>query len=249
MARGRGGYGFTLIEMMISIAILAIVFAISVSSLFQFGGLNREREYAKSLVQAQEQLSELRKASFDRLPPEFIRVGEGGLVKLSQKNLVDGSVRVLQGDGTTELVPDSVSLQDGTLSLSSLKPGTQVLVDYEFHLADRSEPHFVAEDGTVSLENTPVLGVDSVFLAKGDSLTATSKYKLKGNRVKLDGVSPGQLVLVDYRGKQSGNIVSGRYLDKELQTSQRPTDCKMLTIGESYRGPMRSSLCLLKVRS
>ena len=245
MARGRRS-GFTLIEIMISIAILAIMSAIAVSSIVGFRGAVRDRDYQRALHNAQGQLLRLREMKFANLPPEVVKVGQGGAVRLSQANLVDGSVKVAEVDGGKEVAASQLSLEKGMLSVPASLAGKSLVVDYRFHMGDLGEAHYVGDDATVVLENPPVIGVDSVYLAKGDKLTATS-FTLEGDTVRVKGASAGQLVVVDYRGGNTANEVGGRFLDKALLASNRPTDTKMLTVRESYHGPLRVSLSLLKV--
>jgi prepilin-type N-terminal cleavage/methylation domain-containing protein len=239
-------WGFTLIEMMISIAILAILGSIAVSSLFQFTGISRQRDHSRALHEAEGQIFQLRQTSFDSLPPEVETVGENGTVNLAQRNLVAGSVKVRTADDLKEFAPQSVSLENGTITLGTALKGRRVIVDYRFSLPTMGEAHFLGSDG-IRLENTPVRKIEAVYLASADKLTKTSAFTLQGDLLKVKAAK-GQLVVVDYLGGAWSNQVSGRFLDPSLQSTAQPSDTKMLTVEEPYRGPFRLTLPLLKVR-
>lgn len=243
MARGRGT-GFTLIEIMISIAILAIMGSIAVSSVVQFRGAVRERGYQRSLRDGQAQLLALRQASFDRLPPEVVKVGEGGKIRLSQTDLVAGSVKVRQGG--KELAPASLSLEQGTLVVAPGLKGQSVVVDYRFRVGSRGEAFFAAKDGSVALGSARP--VKAVFAAQGDKLKPLSGYRAEGATLKLPASAADGLVVVDFGAGPDSNEVEGQFLDKALQPSNQPTDTKMLTVREPYRGPFRMALSLIKVK-
>lgn len=246
---GRGQVrGFTLIEMMISIAILAIVGAIAVSSLVQFRGVVRERQYERSLALAQRQLARLRQAPFETLPPEVVKVGPGGRIKLSQRDLVEGSVRLWRPDGATEVAPGKVDLEQGVLELSPDLAGQQVVVDYQFQLPDTGEAHYLDQQGGITLENPPIRRLEGVLLARGDQLVPVTNYSLQGDRVVIKGAPDKGLVVADYLGGPDGNQAGGRFLDHKMQDSGKPSDLKMITLQEPYNGPFRVSLTLLKVR-
>lgn len=246
MVRGRRA-GFTLIELMISIAILAIVGAIAVSSLMQFRGITRERDYSRALHDAQEQIFKLRQADFDSLPPEVKTVGEDGMVKLSQTNLAKGSVKVLTADGLKPVEPQSVSLENGIVTLGSGLKGQRVIIDYRYPLVTRGEAQFLSPDGSVRLENGPVRKVEAVYLASGDKLTKTSAFTLQGDQLSVKA-GTSQLVVVDYLGGDWSNQVRGRFLDQDLQPTSQPSEIKTLTVEEPYVGAMSLALPLLKVR-
>lgn len=243
MARGRGT-GFTLIEIMISIAILAIMGSIAVSSLVQFRGAVRERDYQGSLHDAQVQLFAIRQTPFDGLPPEVVKVGEGGKVRLSQTDLVAGSVKILQAG--KEVAPTSLSLQQGTLELPASLQGQSVVVDYRFNVGSRNEAFFAGKDGSVALGSARP--VKAVFTARGDKLKPLSGYTVEGATLKVPASAADGLVVVDFGAGSGGNEVEGQFLDKELRPSSQPTDTKMLTVREPYRGPFRMALSLIKVK-
>jgi prepilin-type N-terminal cleavage/methylation domain-containing protein len=247
--RGRLFKAFTLIEFMISIAILAIVLSISVHSLFQFRGLHRDRSFSESLQQAPQHMAALRAEKFDNLPPHTVVVGQGGHVQLPQTQIVEGTVEARSSDGIKELKILSHSNADGAFTLDSVPPGTKVLVNYAFHLPHQNESHFLDSEKSSQLSHRPVAQVRFVALAQGSKLTKTSDYQVDDNgNLTVPGGQAGQLLVVDYLGGQNGNIVRGKFLDPQLSPSMTATDTKLMEVGEAYRGPFRASLAMLKVR-
>ena len=232
---------------MIAIAILAIVASVAVNSLFQFRGVTRERAYAESLQQAPAHLTALRQESFDSLPPEVATVS-GGKIQLRRGDLLKGSVKAYSPDGSQELEIGEVDLQKGIVSLKGSSSG-KAIVYYSYFLPHQGEAHFLEADGSVLLSHRPVRSVKKVSLASGDKLASASSFKLGENgKLNVVGGKPGQLVVVDYYGGDSGNTVTGRFLDAKLKATQAPGDTKLIEVGESYNGPYRASLPLIKVR-
>lgn len=232
---------------MIAIAILAIVASIAVNSLFQFRGVTRERAYAESLQQAPAHLTALRQESFDNVPPEVATVS-GGKIQLRQGALLEGSVKAYSPDGSQELEIGEVDLQKGIISLKGSSSGNAI-VYYSYFLPHKGEAHFLEADGSVRLSHRPVRSVKSVSLASGDKLAPASSFKLGENgKLTVVGGKTGQLVVVDYYGGDNGNTVTGRFLDAQLNATQAPGDTKLVEVGESYKGPYRASLPLIKVR-
>ncbi|MCA9775679.1 MAG: prepilin-type N-terminal cleavage/methylation domain-containing protein [Candidatus Eremiobacteraeota bacterium] len=238
---------FTLIEFMIAIAILAIVASIAVNSLFQLRGVTRDRDYADSLQQAPAHLLALRKEKFSNLPPEVAAVSAEGKVQLRQRDILAGSVKAYSADGSKELEVGEVDLQTGLVSLKGATSG-KAIIYYSYFLPHQGEAHYLEADGSVKLEHWPVRSVKSVALAQGDKLQPAASFKLgEGGKLNVSGGKPGQLVVVDYHGGENGLTVSGRFLDSKLDPVQTVTGTKLLEVGESYNGPFRASLPLIKV--
>jgi prepilin-type N-terminal cleavage/methylation domain-containing protein len=247
--RGHSTKAFTLIEFMISIALLAILLSISVHSLFQFRGIYRDRSFSETLEQAPLQMAALRAGKFQDFPPQIAVVGDGGQVQLAQDHLVEGTLRAWSPDGSKEIEVLSHSNQDGTLTLKSASPGSKVLVDYAFHLPHRNESCFLDSQNSCTLSHQPVQKVRFVGLAQGAELSATSDYRIDDNgKLTVPGGQVGQLVVVDYQGGDRGVTVRGKFLDSDLKPSDKPTETKLLEVGEAYNGVFRASFPLLKVR-
>ncbi len=223
---------FTLIELMIGVAILALVLAVPRAAHNSVQGLVRETDYRFALRNARYQQDLLRAAPFDRLPPEVLRVRPDGTVPVSQAHLVPGSLKVRTLDG------------------SPVGPGRTVVADYRFFLPDRNEAHTVPTQPPyrVELVNTPVADLVGVYLAAGPTLQPL-RARLGPERASLElpASAAGRVVVVDYLGQRVRNQVSGRFLTEGLQPTDRPSDFKLLHLQEVY-GPHGMDLTLLRVK-
>ena len=223
---------FTLIEVMIGIAILAIVMAVPRAARDSVQGLAKESDYRFALRNARFQQEWLRAAEFDRLPPEVVKVRPDGSVPLSQPDVVPGSLKVR------------------TLGGAEARPGDTAVADYRFYLPDRSEAHTVPSSPPyrVELVNTPVVRLVAAYLAEGETLRPLPAT-LSPDRTAL--VAPasaaGRVVLVDYLGQRIRNEVSGRFLTADLRATDRPSGFKLLRLQESY-AEHGVSLTSLKVK-
>lgn len=243
--RWRRRLGSTLIEVMIAIAILAVFLAIPMTGLDGINSLTREDDYRWALTNARQQKAWLLSANFDRLPPEQLTVARDGSVELSQAGVLTASITV---DGK----PISDQKRDGArLLLGAERAGQKVTVDYEFTLPHQNEAHFLDDKQQITLQNVPVQKVEAVWLAQGNTLTPArlSEVDLATGRVSFSSLSPGALVVVDYRGERWGNRLSGRFLDDKLEPTTTPTDTKLLEVKEWYGGAWRMTLPLIRVRS
>lgn len=241
------GRGFTLIELMISIAIVAITLSIATSAFTNFVALSRALRYERSLNNAEHQLEYIRSQPFGSVPPQVVQAKSDGTIHLSQRHLVEGTVEVLNPKNGRQVPFETVSLKDGTLRVNSAMAGKKLVVDYQFTLPDRNESHFVRDDRTIQLQNRPVIAIDAVFVADGEKLRELSDYELSDEGVlTLPKLRPGQLVVVDYLGEEYQNRIEGEFLGPRLRARLLPTETKRLVVGEKYSGGWRLSLPLFK---
>lgn len=248
--RGRSR-AFTLIEVMIAVAILAILLAVPITTRNTCQNLQREADYRFALRNARLQMARLRALPFDRLPPRLITVGTGGRIDLGQPDLVPGSVTLHTLAGQPLPRPLQVQAEEGRLQVDPSLAGQRVLVNYSFYAPDSGEAHTVPRQPPceVRLANAPVVRVERVLLARGES-TSPLDYHLDRARgvLSLPASAAGRVVVVDYLGERLRNQVSGRFVDQDLEPSDRPGPFKLLTLQESYGGPvMRLRLDFLKV--
>lgn len=237
--------GLTLIELMISIAILAIFLAIPVTGLQGLKSLSREDDYRWALANARGQKEWLLSVDFDQLPPEQLTVSRDGFIQLSQDEVIGETITV---DGRP--LPN-LSLEKRRLFLGKDRAGQKVTVNYEFSLPDHNEAHFLDEARQVTLQNSPVQKLEAVWLAQGDRLVPTQagSSDLASGRLSFPELSPGTLVVIDYRGDRWGNRLSGQFLDDSFQPTGTPSNIKLFEVKEWYGGGWRLTLPLVKVRS
>lgn len=240
MGRARA---FTLIEIMICIALLSIFFSIAVQRADTGGWLSQEADYRFALRSARLQLEELRALPFDSLPPQQVKVGRDGWVQLAHGQLVPGSVRCL-----SEV--KSVDEQQGRVQVGA-SVGQTVLVDYAYFVGDQGEAHTVPSSAPyrITLRNSPVVQVDRVHAYRG-SQTRTVGCRQLGDQLEFAADLAGQVVSVDYSGARVRNQVSGIFLDDRLAPSLKPQDTRLLYVKEAYgqQGTTQMQLTLVKSR-
>ena len=238
--------GFTLIEAMISIAILAIFLAIPMAGAGVLNWLSPESAYRFALRNGRHQLEALRKIPLDQLPPQSVSVGADGWIQLGQSDLVPDSVRVA---GQTPLKVDA---ELGRVQVSAAV-GSKVIVDYRYYVPDEGEAHTVPAQAPfrVGLKNGPVARIVRVLVAQGDKLTAVPKdrTKLAGDLLELPAELAGKVVVVDYRGDRIKNEVEGHFLDADLHPAEQPTRFKLMRVHESYGANSAGKLTLSLVKS
>ncbi len=235
---------FTLIELMISIAIITIFLSIPFGALQSSRSLTREDDYRWALANARAQKSRLQAIPFEQLPPEHLRVASDGTVKLSQNEIIEGSLTV---NGKPHQVDKD---QPGRLLVGKQFAGQTVTVDYQFSLPEQNEAHFVDDQSAVQLRNLPLLKVEKAWLVQGDRWTPIVPETVdpQTGRLTFPKLSSGSLVVVDYHGKRWRNLVSSRFLDSSFRPTAQPTGTKLLEVGEEYGGALRMSLPMIKVR-
>jgi prepilin-type N-terminal cleavage/methylation domain-containing protein len=247
MQMGRAG--FTLIEVMICIAILAIVMAIPMTARAEFSWLAAEADYREALRNARWQIDELQKAPFDALPPRTMRVPANGTIQL-QPHLVAGSVRVLLANVPgwhdthlqfTDRDWPGIDTASGMVHLPPSMRGRNVVIDYAYEVPCHGECHTVKNWApyTLALDNAPVLSLEGVSLAQGERVRPLDRrtYRLErdGKTIDVPAEARGHVVVVDYLGERVHNVVSGRFLtDDTLRPVQQKTHTRLLRVEESY---------------
>ena len=236
--RGRSR-AFTLIELMICIAIFTIFLGITIHRADTVGWLAQESNYRFALRSARQQLDQLRQESFESLPPQQLKVGRDGWVQLGHRQLVPNSLKT--SASVRKLDPEKGRVQ---LKAST---GTSVIVNYAYFVADQGEAHTIAPDGRITLRNSPVLKVDRVLLYQG-SHSAPVGYAVQGDQLQFPLTLTGKVVQVDYSGGSVRNQVSGTFLDDQLQMTSKASRCKLIFVQEAYGrdGVARMQLSLVK---
>ncbi|MGI5844661.1 MAG: type II secretion system protein [Candidatus Xenobium sp.] len=228
----RSGRAFTLIELMIGIAILAIVLAMPRSARNSVQGLALEAHSRRTLRNARVNLDELRRRDFDRLPPELLEVAPDGTVSPSQPHVVPGSLKMRTLDGGPP------------------RPGARVVAEYRFCLPERGEAHTVPSQPPhrVELAQAPVHELLGVFLAAGETLQPISASLSEDRKALLFPASlAGRVVVADYLGEGPGAEVWGSFLSENLRPTDQPTAFKLLHL-QWNGGEPGAHLTLLRVR-
>ena len=238
MGRARA---FTLIEIMICIALLSIFFAIAIHRADTGGWVSQEADYRFALRNARLQLEELRGAPFDSLPPQQLKVGRDGWVQLAHGQLVPDSVRCSSA-------VQSVDNERGRVQLKA-PPGQTVTVDYAYYVGDRGEAHTIPKSAPfrITLRNAPVLKVDGVHAYRGSQSRSVACRQF-GDQLEFPAELAGQVVSVDYSGARVRNHVSGLFLDDRLGITDKPQPTRLLYVKEAYgqQGNTHVQLSLVK---
>ena len=239
---------FTLIELMICIAILAIILIIPMTAAGSLHWLSREKDYRFALRNARHQLGTLRKTPLDDLPPQTLVVGSQGWVQLAHSDIVPDSV-VAAGQPPLE-----VDAEHGRVRLSSAQ-GSKVIVDYHYYVADQGEAHTIPANAPfqANLTNSPVRRIVSVQLAQGQQLTPLSpaKYRLDqaSGTLDLDPALAGKVIVIEYLGERIRNQVSGQFLNADLLPDSQAGPAKLMRIQESYGPGQQGQMSLTLVKT
>lgn len=228
--------GFTLIELMICIAIVAILWAVPLNVHNTAHWLSHQRDYSFALRNARWQLAALEKVPYDQLPPRRLLVPPHRWLQL-QPNLVPGSVVVESPDGSAQGRCDIVDLASGRVHMPGRLVGLPLIVSYRFYVADQGEAHTVPSTPpyTVQLENAPVTNL-SLHLARGTALEPLRGFHLEAasGRLTLPASCAGRVVVADYLGGRMRTEVSGRFLSSDLRpVSRGDGPIKQLQLEES----------------
>lgn len=252
--------GFTLIEVMIVIAIVAIIIVVTSRSISSYRWMAGETNYGSALRQAEVQKKLLEKRAFTQFPPELVTIPRDGKIKLSNENLDSKSVKVaVMENGVYSLQPASgimsVDGEKGVVSImDSSLAGKKALVYYEFLLPDYGEAATVPanEPYQVDVFNSPILKIQKVEEVRGSKFTVIppDKYSfLRGaGKVKFNREYAGRPVRITYLGGMINNRCSGRFLGDDLEPANGPTALKLVKIKEDYGDKHDLEVGFLKVR-
>lgn len=241
---------FTLIEVMISVALMAIFLMGELRVYNSLTRLRRQSEYASAARQAEIQLADLRKQAFDDLPPQILKPDAQGWIQLGQKDVEATSIRILPLRGAPQPVaPKVVTAGLGRVQVDPAWAGQPLLLDYAYRPCDRNETHRVPEHGLLTLDRGPAVRVEKVWLARGDELHPYGDWKITPAGLELGPTARGQVAVIDYRGENSVSRITGEFLDEQLRVQQAPSPVKRIQIESRYAGPERLRISLLKVQS
>ena len=255
--------GFTLIEIMICIAIVAILFTAGLRAMSGYHWLTREAYYSSAVRQVNIQKKLVDKMPFDSLSPQVLTIPDEGQIQLAHSNILEDSIKLSvynnNTNGFTPMQLDSsllnVDIEKGTiLFLDPDMKGKKVVVKYDFLLPDYGEPVTVPKNAPYDIElfNSPAKSIVKIELVENNKCTEIPLHKVtiweNSGKIGFDKEYAGKVVRVTYIGGIIKNICSGEFLDDDLVPSIKPTQLKMVQIRESYNGKEDIKTGVLKVR-
>jgi len=137
LSRTHRQKGFTLIEVMISIALLAIALPVTFHCINSFQWFSHEENYKYALFQARAQVRELMSLPYGSLPPDVRTVPPGGKVMVSQGSILADTIQVYQAG--KEIAPFYFKFTEGEITFHSSLTGSKVLIEYDYLLPDALE--------------------------------------------------------------------------------------------------------------
>jgi prepilin-type N-terminal cleavage/methylation domain-containing protein len=246
----KAAQGFTLIEVMISIAILAIVIPAAFHILNSFKWFSHEDNYSYSLFQAEAQIDSLKSRPFQSLPPFVVTAGSDGACRIPEKHVIPESLKIYSGG---RAVPcQAFNKGDGTLSVSSNLKGKSLVVQCRVMLPSIEEAVTVPDKAPfeVHLQNRPIRSIAEVREVSGSSFKALSQSRclsIKDDTVTLDKSLAGRVVDFTYYGERLSICMTGTFVTDDLKETHSQSQLKLITIEQVYGEKTNSfSLTFLK---
>ena len=256
--------GFTLIELMIGIAIVAIMFSATIRTMTAYHWMKMETYYSSAIRQMNIQEKIVEDMPFDKMPPEVLTVPDDGRLQLSHKHIVNNSVKIQlldnksQGFAGPRFIGESLlSVDSGSGLVTIFDPsfkGKKVIAYYNFMLPDYGEAATVPKNAPYEIElfNSPVVSIDNIEIVQDNRFTSIPLQKVRffedARKLSFDKELAGKIVRVTYLGGIIKNTCSGEFLDDDLKPSSIPTGIKLLKIRESYGGKQDIETGVMKVR-
>ncbi len=256
--------GFTLIEMMICIAIIAIMFTATIRVMTAYHWMIKETYYSSALRQMNIQEKIIGDTPFDKMPPEVLSVPDDGRLQLSNKHIINDSVKIQlldnksQGFAGSHFIDASLfNVDNETGVVTILDPackGKKVIAAYSFLLPDYGEAFTIPKNEPYEIElfNAPALSIENIEMVNDNRFTAVPLQKVrffeKTRKLGFDKELAGKIIRVSYIGGIIRNTCSGEFLDDDLKPSSTPTGIKLMKIRESYGGKQDIETGVMKVR-
>ncbi|MFN8608043.1 MAG: type II secretion system protein [Vulcanimicrobiota bacterium] len=240
---------FTLIEVMISLALLSILFSCQLELMGSSGSLRRQKELVEATRQAEKQLAQLQKTPFEQLPPQLLRPDSQGWMQLGQADLDPASLKLRALEGSSAgLKVTAVEPLKGRVQVGGDWAGHTLLVEYDCYLCDRGEIHRIGADGQIKLDNPPAARVQSILQARGEQLTPFQDWTFEpSSGLRLGPSAPGLVLMVDYRGGRRVHRLTSTFADEQLRPQRAPSNFKLLRLQEVYAGHERLTVSSLRV--
>lgn len=235
--------GFTLIEIMVSTVLIAIMFSFIFFSVSDFKWISNETTYHNALRLLKLNDRIVKAESFDSLPPDIRVIPSGGIVELSRKPVIPESVAVVLSDGRLVSPEDyRVDPDQGMISwLSDPPSGKKAIIRYSYMMPDSLEICRISEatPHTAQLINYPVTNILRVEVIdrNGRKLLNRESFKVDKITGKLVFGSDmsGRIIQVKYSGEKIRSVCTAKFLDPAtLEETWNPTGLKLIKITEIY---------------
>lgn len=246
----RAAQGFTLIEVMISIAILAIVIPAAFHILNSFKWFSHEDNYSYALFQAEAQIDSLKSQPFQSLPPFAVTAGSDGACRIPQKHVIPESIKIFSGGRPVPC--RTFDAGAGTLSVDSNLKGKSLVVHCRVMLPSIEEAVTVPDKAPfeVHLQNSPVTSISEVREISGSSFKTLPQSRclsVKDDTVTLDKSLAGRVVDFTYYGERLSICMTGTFVTDDLKETHSQSQLKLVTIEQVYGEKTNSfSLTFLK---
>ncbi|MCE1247823.1 MAG: prepilin-type N-terminal cleavage/methylation domain-containing protein [Firmicutes bacterium] len=250
--------GFTLIEVMIFIAIIAIIFAGTFQSLIAYRWIAKENMHSEALRQMLTWKKLAADLPMESLSPCIVTISADGKAKLPQKNIVENSI-TLYDPASGAVLADSSSVRvdsgSGEIKVTNGKlSGKKAVAKFSFLLPTTGETAVLpaSEPCRMSLINAPASKIEKVELVEGSKFEEIPPYKYKaepdGRTIGFDKSLAGKTVRVIYYGGLVKTVCTGDFLDSDLNITGKPTGKKIVRIMESYNTGNDMETGLMRVK-
>ncbi|HPZ08514.1 MAG TPA: prepilin-type N-terminal cleavage/methylation domain-containing protein [Candidatus Eremiobacteraeota bacterium] len=247
--------GFTLIEVMIFVALMAILMFIGTGLHSSIQWLTRENNYSNCIRELHNQKKIISHIPYDKLPPEVLTVQGDNEIKLSNSNILPESIIIMtQEKGNID--PSDFKVSENIITIKDKNyRGKKVLVKYGFLLAGSGEASTVPdkEPYEIRLLNTPLKTLTKIELVEGDNFTTipSSLYEVKkgSKKIRIDKKYAGKVVHITYTGGSMQYICTGDFLNDKLNTVSEITDMKLIKIQASYGSRQNIESGILRIEN
>lgn len=224
---------FTLIELMIAIAILAIIFASQIPVNKVFNLFARRNINNASAINAHRYFLNLK--SSDKYPPETLVVPNDLKIKLNNDFYKDSLCVYFNG----KLIPkNQIKLNPGnnTITIDPKYRGQNIVMNYKMPLNEWNEIKRIPSEKPykIYLSNTPVFKINNVKLANGNALLDLDKsnFVFNKNESAIEfNEYPGKCVSITYSTGGFESFITGAFTDSDMiNETFIPSDFKVIKI-------------------
>jgi len=223
---------------MIALALLGFLLESQLAIFQSMKTLKRQLDYGAAAHNAEVQLKRFEHIPFLDLPPQVLKPDRQGWLRLGQLDFDPTTLEVQLLQGKLEpVVPLHLDPVRGRIQVPAALAGQRLLVNYAYFACDRSETQRVPQSGQIDLANQPVMRVEKILQAHGEELVPFQDWLWSlESGLRLGPSARGAVLVVDYRGQNVGNRISGMFLDDSLRRQLAPSPLKLLTVRELYAG-------------